>query len=119
MKRIISIALISLLLSLPIVSAQTLYPNPSAVSDFPSMINYLEFTVHVPIAELIMVMLFIVTFIALKKWDTLRALTPAIILTFMASLMFWLMGSLGQFWPTAMGLFVAIDLILLYFYREP
>lgn len=90
----------------------------TGATDFITMMNYFQFTIGIPFAELVMLMVFFVSFFALKRYDTMRALPPSVFITLFSALMFWLMGLLNVVWVYALSVSFAVSVIMIYFYQE-
>ncbi|MEM5854213.1 MAG: hypothetical protein QXG39_08520 [Candidatus Aenigmatarchaeota archaeon] len=92
--------------------------NTTTATDFIGLMSYIQFEVGIPFAQLTMLAIFFTSFFALKRYETIKAFTSSIFLTFLSSLFFWLMGLLEVFYVLGSAVVLAVTVILLYFYRE-
>lgn len=87
-------------------------------TDFIGWMNFIQFDVGIPFAQLFVVAIFFTSFIALKRYETMRAFTSSIFITFLTTLFFWLMGLLEIFYVMGTAIILAVTVMLIYFYRE-
>lgn len=70
------------------------------ITDIMGLINYVQ--TQVPIGEMTMIMIFFVSFIAMKKYTSERALVGSVIITWLTSILLFFAGMVNNFVPLAM-----------------
>lgn len=91
-----------------------LYQTPSA-TDFVGLLTYVQSIV--PFAQLTILAIFFTSFFALKRYETIKAFTSSLFITFLSALFFYLLNLLEVYWVLGSAIALALCIIILYFYR--
>jgi hypothetical protein len=80
--------------------------------------SYIEFSVGIPIVELLIVLLWVVSFFSLKDYDNMKAFTASTFLAWITSVLFWLMGILNVDFVYGTSIMLGISILMIYFYNQ-
>jgi len=93
------------------VVMEILYPIPAG-STIVDLFSYAQTTTH--FVELTILAIFFVSYFALKRYETVRALPASLFLTFLSSLIFFLLGMVGSHWVISSAILFGLSALFLY-----
>jgi hypothetical protein len=87
--------------------------NIPEITDFVSFFQFLQSIF--PFAQLILLAVFFGSFLALKRYETTKALTSSLLITFISSFVFYLMKLLDVNYVYASAVALGLTIVLIYF----
>ena len=81
-------------------------------------VQFLITEVRIPIAEFIVIATFAIAFGALKQWDSMKAFTASIFISFIAAAFMWGMHWMSVDWVNATAVLIGIALIAIFFWER-
>jgi hypothetical protein len=87
--------------------------NIPEITDFVSFFQFLQSVA--PFAQLTLLTIGLVSFIALKRYETLKVLPASLFITFLTSLAFYLIGLLEINYVYGTAIALGLSIILIYF----
>ena len=95
-----------------------IYNVSTNVTDIAQVMVAAKTDTGIPLGEMFLLAIFVVAFIALKRYEAAKAFSASVVITFLSSVLFWLIGFVGQESVTIMVLLMALSVIILHFNRE-
>jgi hypothetical protein len=81
--------------------------------------RFIQLDVHIPFVEMILVSLFVVSFLSFKRnYDNMRSLVPSLFITFLTTLVFWGLALCDQTYVIMTALLFVVSIFLVYMDKE-
>lgn len=94
------------------------FTNLTNSGSFIDIMRFLQFTVGIPLAQILVLIVFTVAFMSLKTYDTMKAFMASMVAVVITTSMLWAIDLLGKEYVEGSAVVLAVCVVIVYFWER-